>query len=113
MADGRRPIDLLLDRADAGLVDWQMDIFWTVHGGADPMVMLEERGERVTSVHVKDRTADGTMVDVGEGVIDFPAILSSAMGLRHAYVEHDTPGDAVESVRRSYDHLASLNPGRA
>lgn len=109
--DGARPIDLLLDRSDPALVDWQMDVFWTVHGGADPLTMLAERGDRVTSVHVKDRTADGEMVDVGDGVIDFATILADAASraLRHAYVEHDRPGDSVESVRRSYGHLTSLN----
>ncbi len=111
MADGTRPIDLLLDRSDPALVDWQMDIFWTVHGGADPLTMLAERGDRVSSVHVKDRTADGEMVDVGDGVIDFANILvdAAARALRHAYVEHDQPGDSVESVRRSYGHLTALN----
>lgn len=111
MADGTRPIDLLLDRSDAALVDWQMDVFWTVHGGADPLTMLAERGDRVTSVHVKDRTGDGEMVDVGDGVIDFATILADAASraLRHAYVEHDQPDDSVESVRRSYGHLTSLN----
>lgn len=111
LADGRRPMDLLLDRADPELVDWQMDIFWTVHGGADPLAMLETYGHRVTSVHVKDRTADGRMVDVGDGVIDFAAVLSEAASrsLLHAFVEHDQPGDAVESVRRSYRHLTSLD----
>lgn len=107
---GTRPIDLLLDRTDPDLVDWQMDIFWTVHGGGDPSAMLARRTGRVTSVHVKDRTANGRMVDVGAGVIDFATILAEAeaQGLMHAFVEHDRPGDAVESVRRSYAHLRSL-----
>lgn len=110
MAGGTRPIDVLLDGSDPALVDWQMDIFWTVHGGADPLVMLEERGERVTSVHVKDRTADGRMVDVGDGVIDFPSVLAAAgsQALLHAFVEHDRPGDSIDSVRRSFGHLSSL-----
>lgn len=111
LADGRRPIDILLDRADASLVDWQMDIFWTVHGGGDPLAELEARGPRITSVHVKDRTASGDMVDVGDGVIDFAGILAEAASrnLLHAFVEHDRPGDSVESVRRSYRHLRSLD----
>lgn len=110
---GTRPIDLLLDRTDPDLVDWQMDVFWTVHGGGDPMAMLERRAGRVTSVHVKDRTADGRMVDVGAGVIDFATILprAEAQGLMHAFVEHDRPGDPVQSVRRSYEHLSSLGAG--
>lgn len=113
LPDGTRPIDLLLDRTEPDLVDWQMDVFWTVHGGGDPVAMLEGRGGRVTSVHVKDRTADGRMVDVGDGVIDFATILprAEAQGLMHAFVEHDRPGDPVQSVRRSYAHLTSLGAG--
>ena len=45
--DRMRPMDLLLDRTDPGLVDWQMDIFWTVHGGTDPMAATgRARGPR-------------------------------------------------------------------
>jgi sugar phosphate isomerase/epimerase len=110
LPDGTLPIDLLLDHTDPDLVDWQMDIFWTVQGGGDPMALLGERAGRVMSVHVKDRTATGEMVDVGDGVIDFRTILAEAdrQGLMHAFVEHDFPGDAVASVRRSFAHLNSL-----
>ncbi len=109
-ADGVRPIDLLLDRTEPELVDWQMDIFWTVHGGADPMAELDARAGRVTSVHVKDRTAAGEMADVGAGVIDFRTALARAgeLGLLHQYVEHDQPGDPIESVRASYRALAAV-----
>jgi len=108
--DGTVPMEMLLDRTDPALVDWQMDIFWTVHGGADPLEALETRSGRVTSAHVKDRTVDGQMVDVGDGVIDFAEVLSAARGhgLLHAFVEHDAPGDAVRSVRRSYEHLSGI-----
>ena len=114
-ADGMRPMDLLLDRTDPALVDWQMDIFWTVHGGADPMAELDARASRVSSVHVKDRTAAGEMVDVGAGVIDFRAVLARAgeLGLLHQFVEHDQPGDAIASVRASYRALADLLPAGA
>ena len=37
LADGRLPMDLLLDHTEADLVDWQMDVFWAVQGGADPL----------------------------------------------------------------------------
>lgn len=114
-ADGMRPIDRLLDRTDPELVDWQMDIFWTVHGGGDPMAELDARAGRVTSVHVKDRTAAGEMVDVGAGVIDFRTVLAraGALGLLHQYVEHDEPGNPIESVRASYRALAAMGPAGA
>jgi sugar phosphate isomerase/epimerase len=111
LADGTVPIDLLLERSDPAVVDWQMDIFWTVHGGADPERYLDETAGRVTSVHVKDRSPDGRMVDVGAGVIDFAALLPLAErhGLLHAFVEHDQPGDdPIASVRRSYEHLSAV-----
>ncbi len=109
LVDGTVPIDLLLERTNPAVVDWQMDIFWTVHGGADPARYLSGASGRVTSVHVKDRSPDGRMVDVGAGVIDFAVLLPLAErhGLLHAFVEHDQPGDdPVASVRRSYEHLS-------
>jgi len=87
-----------------------MDIFWTVDGGADPVAYMERSGMRISSVHVKDRTAAGAMVDVGDGVLDFRRLLALAErhGLRHAFVEHDSPSDAIGSVRRSFRHLTSI-----
>ncbi|MDA0329296.1 MAG: sugar phosphate isomerase/epimerase [Gemmatimonadetes bacterium] len=113
LEDGSVPMELLLDGTEAELVDWQMDIFWTVHGGGDPARAIRARSGRVTSVHVKDRTAAGDMVDVGDGIIDFSRLipLAEGLGLRHAFVEHDQPQDALASVRRSFRHMM-LNPGR-
>ena len=110
MSDGVLPMDLLLERTEDDLVDWQMDVFWTVHGGAGPIRYLSQTAGRVTSVHVKDRTSDGQMVDVGDGVIDFASLLRQAdrLGLLYAFVEHDRPGDALESVRRSFTHLSRI-----
>lgn len=104
--EGEMPMALLLDGADPELVDWQMDIYWIVDGGADPMEWLGFYPGRVTSVHLKDRTTSGEMVDVGDGVIDFAAIVSTAstQGLRYGFVEHDTPGDSIASVRRSFEY---------
>ena len=110
LEDDSVPMWTLLDRTDPDLVDWQMDVFWTVHGGADPLEQLAARSGRVTSVHVKDRTSDGRLVDVGAGVIDFGAVLpaADAQGLLHAFVEHDSPDDAVASVGRAWRHLFEI-----
>jgi sugar phosphate isomerase/epimerase len=108
--DGVRPIDILLENTDPALVDWQMDIFWTVDGDADPLAELEQYSGRIKSVHVKDRSASGEMVDVGDGIIDFRTILGRAEegGLLHQFVEHDSPGDALESVRASFAAVKAL-----
>jgi sugar phosphate isomerase/epimerase len=88
-----------------------MDIFWTVHAGADPVRYLNQAAGRVTSVHVKDRTAAGEMAAVGRGVIDFASLipLAERLGLLHAFVENDNPGDdPMDNVRRSFEHLSTL-----
>lgn len=110
LADGSTPMQLLLDRTDARLVEWQMDVYWSVQGGAGPLEWADRHAGRISTVHVKDRTASGEMVDVGDGVIDYATILAhfGDHGLLHAFIEHDAPDDAIASVRRSFRHVSSL-----
>ena len=109
--DGVVPYDLLLERCDPQFVDMQADLFWMVHAGVDPLDYFATHPGRFSSVHVKDRTADGDMVDLGEGVIDFAAIFarSEQAGIRHVFVEHDRPNDPMESVRIGFDYLERLD----
>lgn len=109
--NGLRLLDVMIENTDPELVRYEIDLFWIVHGGGDPFDYFERYPGRFDLCHVKDRTADGEMVDVGAGVIDFEAIFaqSAQAGLIHYFVEHDTPGDPMASVRISYEHLASLD----
>jgi len=110
-ADGTIPFDLLLERCDPELVRIQMDLFWAVDGGGDPLQYFEAHPGRFPSVHVKDRTVDGRMVAVGEGVIDFRTILGRAeqAGIEHYFVEDDEPGDdPIGNVRTSFETLHGI-----
>lgn len=109
--DGVVPYDLLLDRCDPDLVDMQADLFWMVNAGVSPLDYFDAHPGRFSSVHVKDRTAGGDMVDVGQGVIDFATIFarSEQAGIRHAFVEHDSPADPMDSVRVGFDYLKGLD----
>ena len=102
--------DVLLAETDPALVVFELDLFWAVHAGQDPVALFERHPGRFPLVHVKDRTATGEMVDVGAGGIDFGRIFarSEQAGIRHAIVEHDEPSDALASVRASYAHLSRL-----
>ena len=108
--EGVVPLDILIDGTDPDLVTFEVDLYWMVHGGADPLDYFTRYPGRFELCHVKDRTRDGKMVDVGNGVIDFAEIFRHAetAGLTHYFVEHDTPDDALESVRTSFEYLASL-----
>jgi sugar phosphate isomerase/epimerase len=104
------PYDLLLRECDPDLVKMEMDIFWLVKGGRDPIEYFKWYPGRFPLVHVKDMDATGKMVDVGKGVIGFPGIFARAeqAGIQHCFVEHDEPKDPLVTARSSYDYLHSL-----
>ncbi len=106
--DSQVPFDVLLEETDPDLVQIELDLFWTIHGGGDPFDYFARYPGRFPMVHVKDRLTDGTMVDVGDGNIDFPAIFadSEEAGIKHYFVEHDQPEEPLESIRRSYEYLS-------
>lgn len=111
---GQTLMDALLARTDPALVSFQMDIYWTVRAGRDPLAYLRRHPGRFTMLHVKDSAGppDHAMVDVGAGRIDFKAILALATqtqaGVKHVFVEHDRPADPWSFAKRSFDHLSTL-----
>ena len=110
LTDGRIPYDILLEETDPELVDMELDLFWIVAAGHDPSAWFAAHPGRFSMLHVKDRAADGAMVDVGSGEIDFAGIFAHAenAGFRHYFVEHDNPGDGLASVANSIRHLREL-----
>lgn len=91
--DGVLPLRLLLEETDPALVDFELDFFWARQAGFDITEVLSWAPERFTMAHIKDMSAEGEMVDVGTGVIDFAGLLASpeAEHIRHPFVEHDNP----------------------
>jgi sugar phosphate isomerase/epimerase len=108
--DGEVPLDVLLGETDPALVDFEMDLYWIVKGGGDPLAYFTAHPGRFKLCHVKDMTADGEMVDVGAGSLDFGAIFaqSKQAGLEFYFVEHDEPADPLASIRASHDYLRAL-----
>ena len=110
--NGVRPLDMMLDKTDPSLVDFEMDLYWVVFGGGDPMDFFNRHPKRFAMVHVKDSAGppDNKMVDVGKGTIDFPRIFaqSDKAGIKHYFVEHDQPADAIATIRNSYKYLHAL-----
>lgn len=108
--NGRIPYDLLLEETDPELVDMELDLYWIVDAGFDPLDYFAAHPGRFSMLHVKDRAADGAMVDVGSGTIDFAGIFAQAetAGIRHYFVEHDNPGDGFTSVANSLNHIREL-----
>lgn len=104
------PIDILMKETDPSLVFYEMDVYWVVNGGGDPVDLLTRYPGRFRLLHLKDSMGapDHKMADVGSGTIDFKAILARAKGVEHYFVEHDNPPDAFADVAASYSYLSKL-----
>jgi sugar phosphate isomerase/epimerase len=103
--------DILVQNTDPALVMMELDMYWVVDGGADILDLLKRYSGRFKTCHIKDRTADGKMVNVGEGVIDWKTALAKAtdQGMQYYFVEHDLPPAPLEqSVATSYQYLRKL-----
>lgn len=110
---GRTGMDILLAETDPALVDFELDLFWTVHAGRDPVEIFARHPGRFPLWHVKDMAdvrGEKRMTEVGTGEIPFARIFQHAgtSGLRHFFVEHDRPADSLASIRTSYQNLKQI-----
>jgi sugar phosphate isomerase/epimerase len=108
--DGQVPYDILLAETDPGSVAFEMDIFWVLEGGGNPLSYFGRWPGRFPLLHIKGRTASGDMVDVGAGSVDWATIFGRARqaGVRHSFVEHDDAPDPFASAAASYSYLRQL-----
>jgi sugar phosphate isomerase/epimerase len=105
------PIDILMKETDPALVAFQMDIYWVVNGGADPIELLARYPGRFKMLHVKDghRPPGDIQTDVGTGTIDFKSIFARARGIEHYFVESDSAVDPMAFAAASYKYLLRLD----
>lgn len=86
-------------------VTYEMDVFWVVHGGQDPVSLFEKYKGRFALVHLKDMkigTKIGLLtgssdvsndVALGTGQIDYRRILPAAAkaGVKWYFIEDESP----------------------
>ena len=109
MIDGQVPYDVLLDETDPALVDFELDLYWIRTGGRSELEYFERYPGRFTLWHIKDMDTEGQMADVGDGVIDFAALLDrDDTGVRYGFVERDDSPDPESTIRRSHAALAQM-----
>lgn len=122
--NGQIPLQIILNNTDPKLVFFEMDIFWTTAGGADPIEYLSQYPDRYKMLHLKDMkvkrefSGDGgdasqwiplfpNMTTAGDGVLDLKGILKKAhqIGVEHYFVEQDMVADPEVALKRSFDYL--------
>ena len=111
-------LDLLIKETKPKLVSYEMDIFWIVFPGRDPVKLLQTYGKRWELAHLKDMrkgTPTGSLsggTDVkndaalGQGMMDLPAILKAAKqaGIKWYFIEDESPW-SEQQIPQSLSYL--------
>ena len=113
--------DLLMAETKSEYVRVEMDVFWIVHPGQDPVKFLQKYGTRIDLLHVKDmkrgtpRGFNGQSdvtnnVVLGEGVIDWPNVFRAAQkaGVKWYFIEDESP-ESVVQIPQSLRYLKNLS----
>jgi sugar phosphate isomerase/epimerase len=95
----------------ASEVEVQLDVFWSHSMGADSEAFIKKHAGRVTSLHIKQIGASGESVDLGDGVIDFKALIQT--GLNNGvgcfiHEQEEFSGDPFEGLENGYKHIMNL-----
>lgn len=119
--EGGTLFDRFMNETEPGVVDVQLDVFWVVWPGQDPVALLERYPGRFPHLHLKDMrrgTTGGDLtgeapldvqVPVGEGMIDMPAILraAEAQGAEYYFIEYEHT-NPLEAIRSSLNYLRTV-----
>jgi sugar phosphate isomerase/epimerase len=114
--------DLLMKETKPEFVSYQMDIFWIVHPGKDPVKLLKKYAGRWELMHLKDMrkgTATGMLtgsspvtndVALGTGQMDIPEILKAAKkaGVKWYFIEDESP-TSEQQIPKSLKYLEQVN----
>ncbi|WP_276479394.1 sugar phosphate isomerase/epimerase family protein [Paraflavitalea pollutisoli] len=108
--DGQTGFDILTKNTDKKLVQFELDLYWAVKAGLDPVKLFREHSGRIVMWHVKDmdKTDKKFFTEVGNGSIDFKTIFANAKtsGMKYFFVEQDVcPGSPFVSIEKSINYL--------
>jgi sugar phosphate isomerase/epimerase len=108
--NGQTPYDVILAETDPDLVKMEADLYWMTKAGRDPVTYFQQYPGRFPLLHVKDMAPDGSITEVGKGVVDFKRILahSQLAGVAYSFVEHDHPAHPLRSIDESLRYLQRL-----
>lgn len=107
--NGTSGYDILLQETDPSEVKFELDIYWTVRAGKDPIALFEQNPGRFSMWHVKDMDKlDKSFTEVGAGSINYKEIFTKAKlsGMKHYFVEQDIIKiDPFVSISQSFQHI--------
>jgi sugar phosphate isomerase/epimerase len=120
--EGKAPYyDIFMVEMDKDLITMEIDLFWTIKAGQDPVEIFKKYPGRFQLFHMKDMftheapffTTDGVsdFAPVGAGVINFKEILAAKdiAGMKYMIVEQDSTKDGkpFDAIKTSITNLTT------
>ena len=117
--DGVVPFELLMEKLDPELVQFELDVFWASIGGYDPLNLMDRLQGRIRLLHLKDKQKgaadefDESAIPheafqaLGKGEVPIKEILQKAVDLKidHCFVEQDWSPAPLASIKHSYHYM--------
>jgi sugar phosphate isomerase/epimerase len=112
--DGRPALEVFAELLDPSVL-LEIDLYWATAGGAEPVSLVQQLGDRVIAVHVKDgpmRTGitaaemPSDQQPAGKGEVPLAAVLAARPEIPYAVIEFDHyEGDIFAGIAESYAFL--------
>jgi len=121
--EGGRGFEVLMRELDPA-IKLELDIYWAVEGGENPLELMRKYSHRMALIHIKDRKPvtgftyspmdeqAAHFTEAGSGTIDWKIMLGEArkLGVRQFFVDQDgTDVTVEESLRRNWKFLSQLS----
>lgn len=103
--------EILLNETDKNLVDFEMDLYWVVRSGNDPLQLFKKYPGRFSMWHVKDmdKSNPDWNAEIGTGSINFKSIFAQAelAGMKRFFLEHESnyKPNPIESAVTSFNYI--------
>ena len=113
--------DMIAKGTDPSLVAFEMDVYWAVRGGANPVALFTAYPGRFELTHLKDmqkglpvgdptgHAPEDSNVPLGTGQIDYTSVLREAnrQKVKYHFIEDEHP-QSEKQIPQSLQYLATL-----
>lgn len=110
--DGITGYEILLKETDKDLVYFELDLYWVVRSGNDPLKLFTANPGRFKMWHVKDMDKKNPALntEIGSGSVDFKSIFKEVKlsEMKHFFVEQENNynPNPFESIKNSCDFIS-------
>ncbi|MBD5784704.1 TIM barrel protein [Cellulosimicrobium terreum] len=110
--------EILVAETNPEFVTFEVDVAWAAHAGVDVAALIEQYGDRIELLHIKDATglnAGGrpTFTNLGDGDVPLQDILAAAAdaGVVYYVMEYDQAPNGEDFATTGFEYLTGLPAG--